>query len=102
LALACLLPSCHGHLAAGYLELDLHSNDELTDFLRWVRSLNPVVVTIVDREATTIDDDGLPRMVVTAMDPIPSRPPPHRLHRDLGIVMPWHDPVNCNEAHTLY
>jgi hypothetical protein len=79
-----LLPSCPTRLAADRLELDLHPDEtlaincvlflhrlrgeELADFLRWVKLLNPAVVIIAEREATSIGDDDLPRRVAAAME----------------------------------
>ncbi|KAF7089251.1 hypothetical protein CFC21_092263 [Triticum aestivum] len=49
----------------------LSGDGELTAFLRWVRSMNPAVVTIAEREGEAgrgEDDDDLPRRVAAAMD----------------------------------
>jgi hypothetical protein len=83
-----LLPSCPAHLAAG-LDLELHPDEtlavncvlflhrlsgegELARFLRWLKSLNPAVVTVAEREATIgggdCPDDDLPRRVAAAVD----------------------------------
>jgi hypothetical protein len=49
----------------------LSRDGELAAFLRWVRSMNPAVVTVAEREGSAgggDDDDDLPRRVAAAMD----------------------------------
>ncbi|CAM0946300.1 unnamed protein product [Alopecurus aequalis] len=50
----------------------LSRDDELAAFMRWVRSMNPAVVTVAEREGSAgggdYEDDDLPRRVAAAMD----------------------------------
>ncbi|KAL6628983.1 hypothetical protein ACP70R_028748 [Stipagrostis hirtigluma subsp. patula] len=84
-----LLLPCAAQLAAGVelhpdetlavnCVLFLHriggDDDRLSAFLKWVKSVNPAVVTIAEREASSVAGDGgcpddeLPRRVAAAMD----------------------------------
>lgn len=86
-----LLPPCPSQLAAAFAGVDLHPDEtlavncvlvlhrlrgEVVDFLRWVKSMNPAVVTIAEREeeaaasssSECADADELPRRVAAAVD----------------------------------